>query len=245
MKRFTVFILMLVCVLSLAGCEQRQANEPGAERTPTNAYGFSEFLDAENFVPGLSQGEFTSQMEQYKYQGKKITDIAAGYFYDGAYGGGYKAGGEQFGFHNDYTASEDRQYATYSNSFYTKTKLGGLTLPHDISFKDTLDKVLKKLEVNIDPYGGFVSDADDEGVMTLQSNSMSSLKLTNCRLLPGASEKPTYAYKLTYTESYQVTRADGREATATRSITMSFADDNKLGMFAMSVQEYYKIDQGQ
>ncbi len=240
MRRILASLLLVVCISSLFSCTQYQSVEPFPPLQPTD---FSEYLDNENFIPELSQGEFLNQMGEYHYEGTPLAEALVGYYYDGPYGGGYSASGEYAGFYNDYTATEDDKYATYSNRFHTNIPLDGLTLPYEITFDDTLITVLQKLNINIDMQNDFVSDKDSQGTMTLRSNDSSVLTLTNCLLLADESGKPLYGFELRYTEKYHTTRKDGRDTNVTRSVILSFTDENyMLGKFEVAVVEIYKIN---
>ncbi len=211
--------------------------------SPTeNTADFSEYLDIEKFVQGLSQRDFISLMGKYSYEGIPLSEGMGLMHYDGPDGGGCQAVDKYFGFSNDYTVAEDEKTATYSNRFYTGIPLDGLTLPYGITFDDDLSAVLQKLDFNIDPEKDFASDMENAGTMTLQRDDGVSLTLINCLLLPGLSGKPLFDYELRYTEKYQATRSDGVLADVTRSVILSFTDENnKLGKFEMSVCEVYEL----
>ncbi len=240
MKKYVVLFLLIVCISSLLGCAQQKA-----DTFPTfpilQPTGFTEFLDNENFLPGTGQGTFRSQMDKYSYEGTPISE-GMGLHYDGPSGGGYSLRGKKYGFSNDYTVNEADETATYSNRFYTNVALDGLSLPYGMTFDDTLAIMLQKLNIDVDPQSDFVSDKENEGAMTLQSDDSSSLVLINYLLLPDRSEKQIYDFELVYTERYQTTREDGSVTNVTRSIILSFSDENyKLGKFDVSVVETYKI----
>ncbi len=203
---------------------------------------FSQYLDNENFVPGLSQSEFIDQVDKYSCEGDPLSEITMGMYYDGDFGGGYKAMGEKCGYENYYVAANDRKTASYSNSFYTDIPLDDLTLPCGITFDDTLSTLLKKLGVNFDPKDDFISDKENEGTMTLKSDEGSELKLVNNLLLADESDKPLYDFTLRYTEKYKTTRGDGKESDVTRTVIIFFTDENyKLGRLELSVVERFDI----
>ncbi len=193
---------------------------------------YTAYLDEINFIPELSQSQFVSQMKKYLYNGTSIEDLTIGHHYDGEWGGGYAADGELFGFRNDYTVMNSKQRAIYSNRLYSTVKLDGIALPCEINFGDTLTTVLGKLQIDTEHLEDFASN---EVTVTLCINSTSSLKLS-----PSTSQFKTM---LKYTESYNYTRSDGRNAYVTRYILMSFTDnDNTLERFEVSVSEDFEID---
>ena len=205
---------------------------------------FDEYLDRENFVAGLSQSDFISKIENYRYNNKSVEDIAPGMFFDGPSGGGLEYKGELFEFLNEYSVTEDDESARYYNLFYTEVSLDGLALPYDVTFDDTLSVVLQKLGIDLNPQNDFVSDEEDIGKMTLYKDHTAYLKLWNYNLLPLGIEEPTDKYELEYTESYRSTRSDGRDTTITRSVVMKFEQEtHKLLSFRVHVLEQYKLEQ--
>lgn len=195
---------------------------------------FSEYLDSINFTERLSQGDLLDILEKYSYNGKTITDEMDIAFEDGMYGGGMSGGGKLFGFENDYTETQDYQYANYSNKFYTSVKLDGFSLPHGVKFEYTLDNVLQ----NLKPYLNLPDDLNQENII-LYSDDKSVLELTN--FLVTSENEPNYSYELKYTEIYKITLNDGREDNVTRCVSMRFTNgDNKLGLFTVYVNENYK-----
>ena len=144
MKRITTILISTCMLLSFASCEKDEL-EPINTIPDADIPAFTEWLDSEGFVPGLSQSDMIEKMDGYTNNGQSVANTAAGYFYDGYNGGGYAAGGENFGFRNDYQASDNKKTADYTNSFYTRVPLDGLALPCGIEFEDTLRDVLKKL----------------------------------------------------------------------------------------------------
>lgn len=239
MKKLIALCLVCACLLSVAACNQilfdenTQTAESTANQQPSSCACklLSAYLDDVNFVPGLSQGALLEQMERYSYSGETVADLESSVFYDGPYGGGLDAPGELFGFNNDYSETEDHEYANYSNSFYTKVPLDGLKLPAGISFEDALGTAINKL----------VPDADWKdraGTVTLCSDDHSLLELTKHKK---TSEELPYKYELKYTQTYQLTRDDGSVTDVIRSITMSFSDSrSKLGLFEIAVRETYQ-----
>ena len=209
---------------------------------PEAPMSFSKYFDEINMVPGLSQSKFRDQVEAYRYNGTALSKFLSGWHYDGASGGGWSASTVSFSFLNDYTKTEDLEYANYQNSIYTKVPLEGLMMPYRVSFDDTLEDVLEKIGVDVDVQTGFVSDEGNVGVMTLYSDKRESLKLTNGDLLPNVSVKEEFTYQLTYTECYEVSLTDGRTDSVTREIVFSFAgESDTLHSLKIRVNECYPL----
>ena len=261
MKQYVALLLVVLFVFCMSSCDKSnddlnfsdnsnndfndEFDVSAAATAPTNPYGFSEYIDSENFVPGINQGDFLEQMGKYKYNGEAITDIIGGFHYDGLSGGGYMTSGGLFGFKNDYTAESGSKYAVYKNEFHTSVALDGLTLPNEISFEDTLVVVFEKLGIE---YNDFVPDGQTQGEasaygeMTLYTDEASSLKI---KRLPKKdsehSQEKHYEYVLSYTEIYQGEFRDGKKEIITRSISFSFEnEESQLGIFSISVAEKYE-----
>lgn len=198
---------------------------------------FTEFLDREGFVPGMSQGNLLGLSEKYS-EGLDESQIPAFYHYDGPYGGGCRGGGEIFGFTNDYHAEKGK--VRYENSLYTKAELKNLSLPYGITFGDSIGDALEKMGIDRDIYKNTVishsTDAYDIN-LTLYSQDGVTLVLTNWALSQAPVET-LYHFVLTYTETADTDRKDGK---VTRTVTLSFLDsENKLGMVEMKVVENYR-----
>ena len=261
MKQYVALLLVVLFVFCMSSCDKSnddlnfsdnsnndfndEFDVSAAATAPTNPYGFSEYIDSENFVPGINQGDFIEQMGKYKYNGEAITDIIGGFHYDGLSGGGYRTSGGLFGFKNDYTAESGSKYAVYKNEFHTSVALDGLTLPNEISFEDTLVDIFEKLGIE---YNDFVPDGQTQGEasaygeMTLYTDEASSLKI---KRLPKKdsehSQEKHYEYVLSYTEIYQGEFRDGKKEIITRSISFSFEnEESQLGIFSISVAEKYE-----
>ena len=234
-------IFISACMLlSFASCEK--SPEPVNNIPDTDITAFTAWLDSEGFVPGLSQGEMIQKMESYTQNGESVAN-AAGLFYDGYNGGGYAAGGDNFGFRNDYQASDDNKTADYTNSFYTKVPLDGLTLPVGIEFEDTLRDVLDMLSIATDPSANFTADEGSDIVMTLYRDDRYTLIFKNWYL----SKEPIEVdipYELIFIENYTYVhiRADNRESSVTRTIEFTFAPETKtIDTFRVAVHENYKL----
>jgi len=254
MRKHLALFIALVCILSLSSCinvdkpnidngttentvESGTINiNPEYAKTINN---FSKYLNKEGFVPGLSQSQFIELMEKYSYNGEKQT-IAQ---FDGLQGSGCLIYGEQYSGSNAYGTTLDKKYANYWNSFNTRVALDGLVLPYGLCFDDELSDVFRKINISLDPYGGFVLDKDSNMDMTLLRDDKSTLVLSN-KTLTKESTEVNNSYELIYTETYQITRKDGSDATVTRTITFTFSSNesgNKLNSFNMKVNEYFPL----
>ena len=247
MKKLLLFFLAIgLCLSILMGCTSPD-NKETENRDPINLSpdmdiaAFSRFLDNENFVHSVSQGAFIEQMGKYSHDGRPITEIVVGCHHDGTYGGGYIAGGELFGFKNDYTVKD--KVAKYSNQFLTKVQLDGLDLPCEIKLGDSLPDVFQKLGITINPYNGFLADENSYTAMTLYRDEKVTFIFKDLKRTqePVDFEMP---YVLLYSEIYDIELSDGRPATVERIVKMSFWDedapqDDVLGLLEISVTESY------
>lgn len=262
MKKLIALFLPLVCVLFLISCSQqgqqgitnatlsdlRVDTEPSGTNYPIGEVQLAElditvltaWFDSEGFVPEMSQSKMIEKMGSYIYNGETIADATIGCFYDGPYGGGYDANGENFGFNNDYTAVEDGNAAVYTNSFYTKVPLDGLTLPFGIEFDDSLRDAMAKLGITINP-ANFTTDSGTDNTITLYKDERHTLIFKNWNLSKEliATDAP---YEMIFTENYTFTRESNRESAVTRTIKLAFTpDENMLHKFSVEIQETYKL----
>lgn len=204
-------------------------------------------LDRMGYVPGMSEGDFISLIEAYKYEGIDIMHYpdAVPAMYDAENGFGFLLIGEPFSGSYEFKKCDDGLHAEKKLGFIAKTELDGLTLPFGIEFGDALATVLAKLSIDLDLQDGFVSDPDKPGTMTLFSEGRKSLKLTDTLLRYAESDqssgKPLYDFVLEYTEEYDATMTNGTAEAVTRSVALSFTDeeDNKLGRFRIEMTEYF------
>lgn len=214
--------------------------------SPEVCASFGAYLDGENMISCLSQGEFLTQMEKYIYGGTKITELVQIAMYGGEYGGGCTTLGNGFGFGDDYTISADGTYANYRISFHTEVALDAFSLPCGIEFSDTLAEVLKKIGIELTFPTDFISDADSVTAMTLYRDAKSSLTLYNGYASDascGITEyELLYPYQVIYRETYDTVRPDRRAAAVTRTATISFCDYlSTIERFDMTVNEYYLL----
>lgn len=252
MKR--IFAILLALTISFAfftGCGVAQANLEAV------AGKFSQYLDDINFVENLSQEDFVLQVMQCRYEGTSLDNILdegvrddvwgyAGY-YDGLDGGGFRGdvvlGSRQESrmddtlvyFQNDYEVTEDEKYANYSNRFYTKVELEGLSLPCGTKFGDSLEKVFELMEIEPDLY----SDYMNHGESTLYKDKSSAFVFQNLKF---SEDNAPYdmPYILTYTETYEF-QDEGREepTTVDRTVVLGFdnSDTPVLSMLDVKVNE--------
>lgn len=232
MKKLNYILIVLVLCLAFCSCDDA-TDEP--KDIQTEKLNFSEFLDAQNFVPGISQGDFKEQMKKYTYKGESISS-GNGMFYDGQNGGGYTELGEGWTFNNDFYTSDDQKSTRYSNMLSTRVELDGLDLPYGITFEDTLKDVFEKMEFEEKPCDNFVPDKNSDTNMTLYNEDGNTLvyKELNRTTAPVEYEMP---YVLEYTEVNDAGSDSEYIRTVTRKVIMSFAynDNNNLLEFEMSV----------
>ena len=214
---------LLLCLCLLAGC-----TAPSNVRDDFSADGFIEFLDNENFVPGVEQGDFIDQIGKYRYDELPLSLRFSfdGHFYDGANGGGYRCLGVDLGIENWFQIDEGQDVATYTNRFYTRVPLEGLQLPYGIDFTDNLDSVLSKL--------GILKSADEltEDVRLWQDG------YREINWQKGTAKYETGT--LLFTQEYGIAKSDGRPCKVVRSVSFSFiGKTNGLEKVGFSVEESY------
>ena len=243
MKKLSVLLICLFLCLSIfLSCNTK---EPSAEEPTVSVEdamaGIAQFFVDENVVPGLSQRDMRLQMEKYSYEGQKITEIVHGMHYDGTWGGGLSAEGELFGYSNHYARQQDAERADYENSFYSKVPLGGLTLPLEIAFGDSLATVCKKMGLSEESNQGLVSG---EKKTLYQNGQVTVTLLYNEEVKEGASVQfdLRYSYILHYQKVYESTRANGKPVTVTETMKFCFVGEGDLlAYFYVAVNENYQV----
>ena len=175
---------------------------------------FSDFLDREGFVKGMSQGQLLDLAEKYA-EGLDPSIVPVYCHYDGEFGGGCMASGELFGYTNDYYANDETGKARYTNMIYAAVEIESLVLPYGIEYGDVIGDVLEKLAVNRDIYKN--TAAYDGTKMVLYDDGATSLVLVNYFL---TTEPVDFLYdlELTFTEKID---------TLTRTVKLSFSDSTK------------------
>ncbi len=211
-----------------------QSNPPIQENGRKILKYFSEYLTNINFVPELSQGEFISQAKKFA----AVTDFVGGMHYDGIHGGGWQAFSESYGFHNDYTVSDDGKSAKYSNSLFTRTELAGLELPYGIKFTDTPKDIFTKIGIESNLCFDFTPDEGSDTMMTVYSNATSSLVFENLDLSKAHIDFE-FPYVLTYTETYNIKRDNGKTTSVKRTVIFCFGNlpDDTLKEVKIEVEE--------
>ena len=213
-NRIMISIALILCLCMLAGCEA-----PANVREDFSADGFITFLDNENFVPGVGQGDMIDQLEAYCYNGEPLS--FTGYHYDGDRGGGFDAQGERYGMLNDFKVDVGQGTATYTNRFYTCVALEGLELPYGIDFTDDLDTALSKL-----------------GILKSAAQLTEDVRLWQDGYREMKWQKESHT--LLFTQEYAIAMADGRPRKVVRTVAFSFQPDTHLlGKAEFSVVESY------
>lgn len=192
---------------------------------------FSDFLDREGFVKGMSQGQLLDLAEKYA-EGLDPSIVPVYCHYDGEFGGGCMASGELFGYTNDYHSKDGK--VRYANSLYTAVEIKGLTLPGGITFDDSVGDALEKLGIDRNIYQKTVMEHSSTTYLEqlpLYNENGVSLVFTNWAMTQLPVET-LYHYVITYTE---------KVGTVTRTVTLSFLDGhNKLGLVEISVVDEYE-----
>ena len=192
---------------------------------------FSDFLDREGFVKGMSQGQLLDLAEKYA-EGLDPSIVPVYCHYDGEYGGGCMASGELFGYTNDYHSKDGK--VRYANSLYTAVEIKGLALPGGITFDDSVGDALEKLGIDRNIYQKTVMEHSSTTYLEqlpLYNENGVSLVFTNWAMTQLPVET-LYHYVITYSE---------KVGTVTRTVTLSFLDGhNKLGRVDISVVDEYE-----
>ncbi len=248
-KKMTAVFLAVLMLLSFAACaaenvrekENSEKNLPeNQEEIPKHVTPFSQYLDAEGFVPGMTQTAFCEKMEGYLYNGTPITEIALGHHFDDENGGGYSASDDLFGFSAKYSVNEEEQVSVSTNSFHTSNALEGLSLPHGITFADTLASAFEKMGLAVNPKENFVADDGSDVEMTLKAEEISRLYFVNMNMTKAPAEYET-PYRICYTETYTIPGENGENTLVERSISLWFpskglTDKETLDRVSVSVK---------
>lgn len=209
-----------------------EENTAEVNRIPeTDISVFSDFLDREGFVKGMSQGQLLDLAEKYA-EGLDPSIVPVYCHYDGEFGGGCMASGELFGYTNDYHSKDGK--VRYANSLYTAVEIKGLTLPGGITFDDSVGEALEKLGIDRNIYQKTVMEHSSTTYLEqlpLYNENGVSLVFTNWAMTQLPVET-LYHYVITYSE---------KVGTVTRTVTLSFLDGhNKLGRVDISVVDEYE-----
>lgn len=209
-----------------------EENTAEVNRIPeTDISVFSDFLDREGFVKGMSQGQLLDLAEKYA-EGLDPSIVPVYCHYDGEFGGGCMASGELFGYTNDYHSKDGK--VRYANSLYTAVEIKGLTLPGGITFDDSVGDALEKLGIDRNIYQKTVMEHSSTTYLEqlpLYNENGVSLVFTNWAMTQLPVET-LYHYVITYSE---------KAGTVTRTVTLSFLDGhNKLGRVDISVVDEYE-----
>ena len=231
MKKIIALLLALLLFASLFSCHGDNTNNKvtpdGAlaqtddVENPDSPLVYKNF-DFHKYLEQIGLNEkihFLDKVESYKYNGKGLAEQTMGCYYDGFDGGGYEASNDLFGYRSDLTVNDAEEIGILTDEIYTSVELEGLDLPAEITFGDTLDDVLARLDIKVD----MQSFGPDKSSVIVRSNESSSLELIDCQL-KGTSTKPWYALK--YVEHYTSVETTGRELAVKRTFSMGFGDDD-------------------
>lgn len=191
-------------------------------------YDFHAYLDSIPFEERMGERLLTEIVSRYKYEGKSITSMMLGAYFDGIDGGGYESFHRDglFSYSSTATFYDDEGYVIYSQDFSTCVQLEGLALPRGIVFEDSIIDVLKKLKIDL--YSGKYNSTYEDGNLTIYESENESFKL---------QRTDDNGYSLVYTENYLASRDN--KSVVTRKLSMFFDSDNdyKLSNFYICADE--------
>lgn len=241
MKKILALFLVLLLATSLFSCNSENVadgtslNSNNNIENPESPVVYKNF-DFHKYLDRLGLNEkihFLDKVESYKYNGKGLAEQTMGCYYDGFDGGGYEASNDLFGYRSDLTVNDAEEIGILTDEIYTSVELEGLDMPAEITFDDTLNDVLARLDIKVD----MQSFGPDKSSVIVRSNENSSLKLTDCQL-KGTSSKPCYSLK--YEEHYTSVDSIDRELSVTRTFSMGFGgDDYRLNSIFISIVAEY------
>lgn len=239
MRKLALF-LSLIMIIGLTSCTPHgESNDTTDSEEQTHVdyvacgnsdilEGFATVLTNEGYAAAMSQSDLRNIVKRYSFEGTSLDELIMFFHYDGEYGGGMQGSGEHFGYSNDYKNYNSR--VTYTNYFYTNVPIDGMVLPYGISFDDDISSALEKLGLDI--------DTGSREKTVLISSETSELVLFNHSF--SELEDTINKYSLIYTETKNITRADGTPAKLTRTLNMFFDDwsnTDKLFQVQVSVRE--------
>ena len=269
MKRiFSLLLAILLCALPLVGCglaEEGGEEQPGVENGKENSaakdegklpdidliggvslVGFKQVLDEENMVPGIGQGDFIQQMGEYKYAEWDESVSLSGVFYDGYDGCGYRSTGPYFGVQNDVFRPQSNALSKYcyTNSFYARMEMIGLSMPYGIGFADTMTDALTKIGIDEGRRNVILGDLEkikaEETLALYQKDNVSLwLKKDVVTVQADGVVHKKDGYALTYRETSPIVRGDGEPGTVIRKVRLRFLAGGALNEIYFSVQENY------
>ena len=245
MKKIIALLLALLLFASLFSCHGDNTNNKvtpdGAlaqtddVENPDSPLVYKNF-DFHKYLEQIGLNEkihFLDKVESYKYNGKGLAEQTMGCYYDGFDGGGYEASSDLFGYRSDLTVNDAEEIGILTDEIYTSVELEGLDMPAEITFGDTLNDVLARLDIKVD----MQSFGPDKSSVIVRSNESSSLELIDCQL-KGTSTKPYYSLK--YEEHYTSVDSIDRELSVTRTFSMGFGgDDYRLNSIFISIVAEY------
>ena len=207
---------------------------------------FSAVLDAENMTPGIGQGDFIKQMGEYKYAEWEEPVSLSGVFYDGYDVCGYRSTGPYFGFQNHASRplSDSLSKYCYTNSFYARMEMIGLSMPCGIGFADTMTDALAKIGIDEGRRNVILGDLEkikaEENLALYQKENVSLwLKKDVVTVQADGTVDKKDGYALTYRETSPIVRGDGEPGTVIREVRLRFLAGGALSEIYFSVQEDY------
>ena len=211
--------------------EEKQSEPPSIGNTKQI---FSDYLDSMGFKGDLSRSKLESKYKEYTYNGIPLMDIAPYAHSIGELSNSWSASCDKFDFYIESTETYDG-YVNDIRTIFTRVQLEGMPLPNGITFDDTTQTVLSKCEIQMNPEKDFVSDKENAHIMTLYSDDNTVIQLVDCKLEDGGDSADSYSIRYSSTVS-------SNNSKVTRSLTMTFNDDNKLSSFEISVDKKYSTE---
>lgn len=194
-----ILCLCLLLSMVLTGCKQAPDLQV-----------FDNWLNDNEFSPGMNQKSMLYKIAKYQYLGKSLTPDSQ--FHERT-GEGKWVGSSFWGLNNNNTSKDGTNHNYFH--FYLQKNLDNLRYPGDVRIGDTKDECLKKLDL-----------------LDKKSN-VSDIKIGNktCELSINGS-------LLVYKESYDWIRTDNKTAKITRTIMLKFSN-GLLDEVGITISEKY------
>ena len=185
------------------------------------------YFEEVGFLPQLSGSDLEALVRQYR--GGELAETIETMQYDGPYGYGMIGTGEDLGFGKRYDVSPDESTKSYITYLYTGSDLENLPLPGGISFKSTLEDVLKRwgMKESLEA----LQESGEEQTLLLQDRK-SALYFYDHTATP-ASSLPTFSLCFVSDARYD---SDGW---LTRRLTLSFDHEQQLLSLRMELTVRY------
>ena len=197
-----------------------------ADKTLTTSPTFADSLEDNGFAGEISRDEVDERLAQWTYNGKTLNSYAQVMMGDGLFGGTtIYSGDDIFHWTIDFAWNVDRSFADYTHTFCMKEPIRGVVMPYGIGFDNSLDDLIKVLEVEVD----FSSNQEQLLEHTLIPDYESKLLLTAERTLVFNE----------YTECVRsLSNGDDLYVLVTRSVVLDFdSETNRLRDVTFELKE--------